>query len=403
MLASCERARPSRMSASETSSSSKWKCRITDTTTIAPPTMTSTRPGSRPGLWRRCSIGSVARVRNTSSAAARVSRKWWMRSLSSAVDAELDGGHRPHRARAADRASWRPPRPAARGRRRRGGRARSTPPGSAPRASAGRCARNCSVSRTQPMSTEIRPSGCVGPDDELRRAAADVEDEVRRRARSSPAVAPLNSKRASSSPEISSGRTPITASAASKNSSRLAASRDALVAVMRTRSTPSSSMRGPVLAEHRHGALDRVGMQLRGWRATPWPRRVMRVRRSTVCERRGRVRRGRRRAAASSWCRCRRPRLASRPLLRRAGPPPSGRRDRHRRRGGRRSARAGTSRRCGCRRRRPWAGGRHGRRRVAASRSRAYAVVRGKELVAVDDAFCGAHAARRLRAARCAP
>ena len=42
------------------------------------------------------------------------------------------------------------------------------------------------------------------------------------------------------------------------------ASRDALVAVMRTRSTPSSSMRGAVLAQHRDRALDRVGMQRAG-------------------------------------------------------------------------------------------------------------------------------------------
>ena len=72
------------------------------TTTITPPTITSTRPGSRPGLCRRCAIGSVASVRKISSAAARDRRKWWMRSLSRRVDAELDRAHRPHRARRAD-------------------------------------------------------------------------------------------------------------------------------------------------------------------------------------------------------------------------------------------------------------------------------------------------------------
>ncbi len=41
-----------------------------------PPTMTSTRSASRPGLARRSRRDSVAKVRNTSSAAARVSRKW---------------------------------------------------------------------------------------------------------------------------------------------------------------------------------------------------------------------------------------------------------------------------------------------------------------------------------------
>ena len=35
------------------------------------------------------------------------------------------------------------------------------------------------MSRTQPMSTEIRPVGCLGAHDELGRAAADVHDEVR--------------------------------------------------------------------------------------------------------------------------------------------------------------------------------------------------------------------------------
>ena len=44
-----------------------------------PPTMTSARPGSRPGVVVRSSAASVASVRNTSSAAARSSRKWWMR------------------------------------------------------------------------------------------------------------------------------------------------------------------------------------------------------------------------------------------------------------------------------------------------------------------------------------
>ena len=48
------------------------------TSTTAPPTITSTRPGSRPGLCARCSAVSVASVRNTSSAAARVRQKWWI-------------------------------------------------------------------------------------------------------------------------------------------------------------------------------------------------------------------------------------------------------------------------------------------------------------------------------------
>ena len=43
------------MSASDTSTSSKPSTRRTLTSTIAPPTITSTRPGSSPGLCARCS------------------------------------------------------------------------------------------------------------------------------------------------------------------------------------------------------------------------------------------------------------------------------------------------------------------------------------------------------------
>ena len=70
------------MSDSLARSSSKPNVRSTETRITAPPTITSTRPGSRPGLWRRSAAGSVARVRKTSSAAAFVSRKWWTRSRS---------------------------------------------------------------------------------------------------------------------------------------------------------------------------------------------------------------------------------------------------------------------------------------------------------------------------------
>ena len=40
--------------------------------------------------------------------------------------------------------------------------------------------RYCSVTRTQPMSSDTRPVGASVPSDELGRAAADVDDEVRR-------------------------------------------------------------------------------------------------------------------------------------------------------------------------------------------------------------------------------
>ena len=241
----------------------------TATTTIAPPTITSTRPGSSPGLWRRRAIGSVASVRNTSSAAARVSRKWWMRSLSDGVDAELDRGHRPHRARGPDRASCACARAGNRavdvgevvahdrhrlaqllGRRRIGvqellGEAHAA-----------------DVDRHQPV-------GLVGADDELGRAAADVDDEVRRglrrgrRSRRGTRGAPL--------PRRSAARAARRArcSAGSKNSSRFVASRDALVAVVRTRATSCAAIDAVVLAQHGDRALDRVGIAAGESRSTP--------------------------------------------------------------------------------------------------------------------------------------
>ena len=55
-------------------------------------------------------------------------------------------------------------------------------------------------------------------------------------------MAPAKLSWPSSSPVISSGRTPMAASAASKNSAELLASRAADVAVMRTAVAPCSSM-----------------------------------------------------------------------------------------------------------------------------------------------------------------
>ena len=199
------------------------------------------------------------------------------------------------------------------------------------------------MSRTQPMSIEHQALGLVGADDELGRAAADVDDEVRRRVRSRPAVAPRNSSRGLLLAREQLGPHARAAARPGRRSRRgCVASRAALVAVARTRSTPSSSITLAVLAQHRERALDRVGMQravavdalaeagdlrapLDGARAS----------------RRGRGRRRRRRAGGSSWCRCRPRRHASLQVLL----APSARRDRRRRRGGRRSARAGTSRR----------------------------------------------------------
>ena len=177
------------------------------------------------------------------------------------------------------------------------------------------------------------------------------------------------------------------------------ASRDALVAVMRTRSTPSSSMHRAVLAQHHDGALDRVGMECAVGMHTLAEARDPRPAVDGV-QRRRRARRGRRRGAASSWSRCRRPRRASRRSSRRAGPRPTGRPDRRRRRGGRRSARAGTSRRCGFRRPRPTAGGR--RDRLASCRVALARVlgVCGEQFVAVDAALSGRVPRPSTRAAR---
>ena len=76
-------------------------------------------------------------------------------------------------------------------------------------------------------------------------------------------MAPANDSAPSSSPLSSSGADADDASAASKNSSRLAASRAADVAVIRTRSTPCVHDLA-VLAQHVERALDRLGVEPAG-------------------------------------------------------------------------------------------------------------------------------------------
>ena len=83
-------AAPSSRSASDTTNSSRPKKRRISTTAQAPPTITSARSGSRPGLWTRSASASVTSVRYTSSAAARSSTKWWMRVPVVGGEAELD-------------------------------------------------------------------------------------------------------------------------------------------------------------------------------------------------------------------------------------------------------------------------------------------------------------------------
>ena len=290
-------------------------------------------------------------------------------------------------------ASRRPPRRARAGRRRRGGRARPTPPGSAPRRSADRQCRNCSVSRTQPMSIEHSAVGLVGADDELGRAAADVDDEVRARlgeaggrARGTRAAPPRRrtAARAARRAPARPGR---------RTSSRLLASRDALVAVARTRSTPRSSMTPrysrstasvrsiasgcsvrvsvDALAEARdlRAALDGDELGVAAAAVDVGDEQTRRVR-ADVDGRDARHREV---------------------LLR-----PSGRPDRRRRRGCTRSARAGTSRRAACRRRRRADADPRdpaGARRRARARS---ARARRASSSGVDRGFGGAHAAGRL-------
>ena len=122
----------------------------------------------------------------------------------------------------------------------------------------------------------------LGADDELGRAAADVDDEVRtglveRRGRAEELEARLflagQAARAGRRAPARPGR---------RTRRGCAASRDALVAVARTRSTPRSSMTLPVArAARRACARSRRACSTRS-RSTPWPSRVIRVRRSIV-------------------------------------------------------------------------------------------------------------------------
>ena len=210
------------MSDSDTRHSSTPSQRTMATKMQLPATITSARAGSRPGLCLRSSSDSVASVRNTSSMASRSNRKWWMASRSHSaspsstaaivvmvparptnVFAAVIAGHAHGRCRRA-----RPRSPRCRH--------------GAPRAAGGSDSMYCSVRRTHPMSIERDASTSVVP------TMNSVEPPPMSTTRNGPsagsssAVAPRNDSSASCSPESSSGRTPMIASAASKNSSRLA-------------------------------------------------------------------------------------------------------------------------------------------------------------------------------------
>ena len=337
------------MSASDTSISSKPKCRITDDDHdhAADDHVDPARfePGVVAALRDRLGreraehlLGRGARQPEVVDALAL-----------GRVDAELDRGHRPHRARGPDQRLRVARRRAPRGRRRRGGRARPTRPGSAPRRVGGSECRYCSVSRTQPMSTEISPSGSSvptmnsvepPPTSTTRYGSGSVEaggraEELER--------APLPR------PQSSSGRTP----------SSCLGRVEELVAVRRV---ARRARRG-----HAH-ALDAESRRSRSRYSREHRDACARSRRDA--SRRARVdaltepgdprapvdvasgasrrrRRRRRRAGASSWCRCRPPRRAScvrrRPRAARRDPTPD--RIVAAREMNRRSARAGTSRR----------------------------------------------------------
>ena len=70
------------MSASETRQVTRPSLRITSARIMAPPTMTSSRPGTIPGRPSRAARSSVARARYQCSTSSAVSTEWWMRSRS---------------------------------------------------------------------------------------------------------------------------------------------------------------------------------------------------------------------------------------------------------------------------------------------------------------------------------
>ena len=201
--------------------------------------------------------------------------------------------------------------------------------------------RNCSVRRTQPTSIEIRPVGLVGADDELGRAAADVDHEIG-----------LGLARARPSRRELEPRFFLAAEELGPYAEQLL---DRIEEVVAVRRVARGARRGGAHARRRRARRSPPGTRSitatvraiasgssrRVW-LTPWPSRVICVRRSTVDEPSCAVDVGDE-EPARSWCRCRRRRPGvTVPHPRRAAPRPTGRPDRRRRRDARRSARAGT-------------------------------------------------------------
>ena len=347
------------------------------TRTITPPTITSTRPGSSPGLWRRCveRLGREGAEHVLDRGLGQA--EWWIRSRSYSGEPELDRGHRRHRAREPDERLARPSTPGTSridvgdvlahdvhrlaqllGRGRIGVQPRLGEPHAADvdrqhALGLGRCRR-----RTRSSRRRCRRRGTA-------RLARVVEP--RRRAEERERGLLLAGEQLGLGRRGSRPRARRSRRGSSRRAPRSSRSRA-------PRSTPpSSSITVAVLAQRRERPLDRFGREPARSRRRPGPSRVIVIRRSSVHERARRGRSTRRRAGGSSWCRCRSPRLSSaRSSARgRCAPRPSGRPGRRRRRGTRRSGRAGTSRPGGCRRRR-----RTGAARSSPPASAAFALAR---------------------------
>ena len=171
---------------------------------------------------------------------------------------------------------------------------------------AGRCWRNFSVSRTQPMSTDTTPSGSVGADDELGRAAADVDDEERarrrgrarrwrRRRRGGPPRRPT-AARAGAPSDLGGGVEEVVAvgGVAGGRGGRCPHPLDAVAVHDLAGSSRSTSTVRSTAARVERGR----------WRRRPAPRRVMGMRRSSVLERPSAPSVGPP-AGGWSWCRSR--------------------------------------------------------------------------------------------------
>ena len=90
------------MSASETSNSSKPQCRITDTTTITPPTITSTRARLETGIVAAL-LDRLRRERAKDLLGGIARQTEMVDAIAFArVDPQLDRTHRPNRAGGAD-------------------------------------------------------------------------------------------------------------------------------------------------------------------------------------------------------------------------------------------------------------------------------------------------------------